>query len=78
MTDLTLGQEIRLGLGALALMRKHAALIPELLVVTQDALALWHSIVPTETTSAPIHEVLTEHLTQAEQAQFDRASQPGG
>ena len=80
MTDLTLGQKIRLGLGALALLRKHSDLIPELRVVANDALALWDSVVPLEPVSkvAPIHETIATHLTPEEQAQFDRATQDFG
>lgn len=80
MTDLTLGQEIRLGLGALALFRKHADAIPVLRAIAKDAADLWDSVVPPEsTTDAPIHEVIAAHLTPEEQAQWtqaDRASNP--
>lgn len=74
MTDLSLGQKIRLGLGALALLRKHSELIPELRAVMNDAFALWDSIVPPEPKAdTPIHEVIAAHLTPEEQAQFDQA-----
>ncbi len=72
MTDLTLGQEIRLGLGALALFRKHADAIPALRAIAKDAADLWDSVVPSQA-SAPIHETIAAHLTPEEQAQFDQA-----
>ena len=80
MTDLTLGQKLRLGLGALALLRKHSDLIPQLRVVAKDAFALWDSVVPLEPASnaAPIHETIAAHLTPEEQQQFDRATQGTG
>ncbi len=78
MTDLTLGQKIRLGLGALALLRKHSELIPELRVVAKDAFDLWDSVVPPmpALNAQPISDVIAAHLTPDEQAQFDRASNP--
>lgn len=75
MTDLSLGQEIRLGLGALALFRKHADAIPVLRAIAKDAADLWDSIVPPVplAKAETIHEVIATHLTPKEQVQFDQA-----
>lgn len=79
MTELTRWQEIRLGLGVLALLRKHSELIPELRAVAKDAFDLWDSVVPPSPTAndTPIHEVIAAHLTPDERTQFDRAGGPG-
>lgn len=75
--NLTLGQKIQIGLGALALLRKHAALVPQLRVVVNDVIDLWDSVVPPEKpVASDIRRTVEDHLTPEEQQQFDRASNP--
>ena len=74
--DLSIGQKIRLGLGAIALLRKHAALIPELRAVIQEVIDLWDSVVPPQKEAGDIHDTIKTHLSPDEQQQFDRASNP--
>lgn len=83
--NLSFGQWVRLGLGATALMKKHADAIPVLRPLINDALDLWQSVVPPDektedgmTHTEAIEKIRTGALTPAEQAQFDRASQPSG
>lgn len=78
---LSFGQWVKLGLGATALMKKHADAIPVLRPLINDALDLWQSVVPPEqepgsgmTHTEAIEKIRTGALTPAEQAQFDRAS----
>ncbi len=80
---LSFGQWVKLGFGATALMKKHAAAIPVLRPLINDALDLWQSVVPPEqepdsgmTHVEAIEKIRTGALTPEEQAQFDRASHP--
>jgi hypothetical protein len=82
---LSFGQWVKLGLGTTALMKKHAAAIPVLRPLINDALDLWQSVVPPEekaedgiTHAEAIEKIRTGALTPTEQAQFDRASQSSG
>jgi len=82
---LSFGQWIRLGTGAVALMRKYPDAPAILRPLINDALDLWQSVVPpnapTEehmTHTEVIDKIRTGTMTPAEQAQFDRASQSSG
>jgi len=82
---LSFGQWVKLGLGATALMKKHADAIPILRPLVNDALDLWQSVVPPDappeehmTHVEVIDKIRTGTMTLAEQAQFDRASQSSG
>lgn len=83
--NLSFGQWIKLGLGATALMKKHADALPVLRPLINDALDLWQSVVPPDekqedgiSHTEAIEKIRTGALTPAEQAQFDRASQSSG
>lgn len=85
MPDLSFGQWIKLGFGGVNLMTKHAASIPALRALVNDALDLWQSVVPPEPSKEQpvsptdvVEKIRSGGLTEAEQAQFDRASQQSG
>lgn len=85
MSGLSFGQWIKLAFGAAGLMQKHAAAIPVLRPLVNDALDLWQSVVPPEPSKEPAitpaqaaEKVRTGDMSDAEQQQFDRASQTGG
>jgi hypothetical protein len=82
---LSFGQWVKLGLGAVALMKKYPAAPAVLRPMINDALDLWQSVVPPEqepdsgmTHIEVIEKIRTGALTPAEQAQFDRASGSSG
>ncbi len=82
---LSFGQWVKLGFGAIGLMKKHAAAVPVLRPLINDALDLWQSVVPAEqepesgmTHVEAIEKIRTGSLTPAEQTQFDRASGSSG
>jgi hypothetical protein len=82
---LSFGQWVKLGLGVTALMKKHADAIAILRPLINDALDLWQSVVPPDTKpedgithTEVIEKIRTGVLTDAEQAQFDHASQSFG
>lgn len=78
---LSFGQWVKLGFGAVALMKKYPAAPAILRPMINDALDLWQSVVPPEqdpnsgmTHVEAMEKIRTGVLTSAEQAQFERAS----
>jgi len=83
--DLSFGQYIKLLFGAAGLMSKHAASVPALRALANDAFDLWQSVVPPEPTKEPtvspgevVEKIRTGDFTQEEQRLFDRESQQSG
>jgi len=84
--ELSFGQWARLGFGFIGLMKKHAAAVPALRALSNDALDLWESVVPPDSQPAadaiPHHEVIEKiragDLSAEEKAVMDRASQSFG